>query len=136
MNRRTEQVASIIRRTIQEIISRGLHDPRISGLITVTDVRLDDALRDATVLISVLPEDRQDLVLHGLQAAARHIRHELSDLVESRQTPNLHFKLDTRMKREASVLRALSMVEEERRARPPADAPAPKPAEPTGDHSP
>jgi ribosome-binding factor A len=141
VNRRSEQVASTLRRAIQEVISRGLHDPRISGLITVTGVSLDAALREATVRISVLPEDRQELVLHGLQAAAGHIRHEIADLVEGRQTPHLHFKLDASLKKEASVLRALALAEEERRARvanapnPAAGESAPTP-ETTGDHAP
>lgn len=114
MSRRTEQMASTLQRAIQEIITRGLQDPRVSGLITVTAVRVSEDKREATVMVSVYPADRQELTMHGLRAAVPHIRHELGELVDMRNTPNLSFKLDSSLKKQATVIDALSKVAEER----------------------
>ena len=74
MSRRQEQFASVLREAIQGVIDRGIQDPRISGMITVTSVRVAEDFADATILISVLPADRQDLSLHGIRSAAAYIR--------------------------------------------------------------
>ncbi len=118
MSHRREQLAADLRRAIQDAISRGLHDPRVRGLITVTDVRVSQDLREATVFVSVLPDDAQELTLHGLISAAPHLRHALGGSVRARSIPHLHFKADTSTKREAGVLRALERVREERENRP------------------
>jgi ribosome-binding factor A len=114
MSRRNEQLTSSIHRGVQSILDRGLQDPRVRGLITVTEVRLSQDMSEAVVVVSVLPEDKQDLTMHGLRAAASHVRHELSDLLELRRTPRLTFKLNKAFKKQAEVLRALTLVEEER----------------------
>lgn len=128
MSRRAEQVASVLGREIQAILSKGLADPRIQGMITVTGVRLGDDLGEAVVNVSILPEAKQDLALHGLRAAARHIARQASNRLEFRRTPNLVFKLDRGAKKEAAVLEAISEIRRERESREaqhtsPADAP-------------
>lgn len=114
MSRRTEQMASTLLRALQEIITRGLQDPRVSGLITVTGLRVSEDKREATVMVSVLPADRQELTMHGLRAAVPHIRHQLGEMVDMRNTPNLSFKLDGSLKKQAGVIAAMSKVSEER----------------------
>ncbi len=114
MSRRTEQISSTLQRAIQDILTRGLQDPRVSGLITVTSVRVSEDKREATVMVSVFPADRQELTMHGLRAAVPHIRHELGELVDMRSTPNLSFKLDGSLKKQAEVIEALSKVSQER----------------------
>src|SRR6185369_13185005 len=91
MSRRSEQFGAELRRAVQEILARGLQDPRVSGLITVTGVAVTEDLRDATVSISVLPEEKQDLTLHGLRGAASHIRHEVGEIIDARRVPVLNF---------------------------------------------
>ena len=61
MNHRAQQVVSLIRRAVQVVIGRGLHDPRVRGLISVTKVVMDDDLSQATVYVSVLPQEHAAL---------------------------------------------------------------------------
>jgi ribosome-binding factor A len=121
MSRRSEQFASTLHMALQELISKGLQDPRISGLITITGVDVSPDLKTASISVSVLPEDRQDLTLHGLKAAAGHLRHVLGDRLSSRQMPELVFRLDTSLKKQAGVFEALARAREEseRKARTP-----------------
>ena len=117
MSKRTEMIAATIARQLQERLARGLQDPRIRGLITVTKVRVTDDLTTAFVSVSVLPAEQQALTMHGLKAAAGHLRRELGKTVAIRRLPVLSFQLDESIKREAEVLAALARVRAEREAR-------------------
>jgi len=48
MNARPEQVASVLRRAVQTVLGRGLNDPRVRGLISVTAVDLTDGKVEVT----------------------------------------------------------------------------------------
>lgn len=117
MTRRTDQFAAVFREAVQEVIGRGVADPRVSGLITVTSVKVSPDMAQALVLVSVLPEDRQSLTMHGLKAATAHIRREVGKLVRSRKLPQMEFRLDDSFKRQARIIEALSKVASEREQR-------------------
>ena len=83
MSIRTEQVASLIQRAVQAQLSRGLNDPRIRGMISVTKVTVSPDLSDATIYVSVMPDKHTNLTLCGLQHAAPHLQRQvwLQDVV-------------------------------------------------------
>lgn len=108
MSHRREQVASVLMREVQRVLVAGLSDPRIAPIITVTKVELSRDLRNATVFITAMPADKQNVTLHGLRAASKHIRHRISDNVALRRTPDLFFKLDAGAQNQADVMRALA----------------------------
>jgi ribosome-binding factor A len=117
VNRHQEQLASELRRVIQEIIDRGLSDPRISGLITATSVRITDDEQSAIVMISVLPAEKQKLTMHGLKSAAAHFRHLAGEKIRTRHIPLLIFKLDESGKKQSAVMEAISKATAEREQR-------------------
>lgn len=133
--RRTQQVAGEVRRAVQEIISKGLSDPRVRGLITVTEVTLSDDLRSATIMVSVMPEEHEELTMHGLRAASRYIRREAGELVAMARLPDLAFKGDKRFKRQAAVLDAIAKARGELPEVPP-DAPEPSDQSPQAGDTP
>ncbi len=116
MSRRTEQIAAAIRRELQQLLVRGLADPRITGLITVTGVRVTGDLKTAHVLVSVMPAERTKATMAGLRAAAAHLRHELGGAVAMRSLPHLVFELDDSLRRHAEVLGAIARASAEREA--------------------
>ncbi len=107
MTHRPEQINAALHRAVQNVITRGLNDPRITGLVSVTKVELSHDKRTATVFISVLPADRSSAVLHGLRSAATHIRTKVDDTIEMRRVPLLEFELDDSLKKQAEVLAAI-----------------------------
>lgn len=136
MSHRPEQVASVIRRAVQEQIQRGLHDPRVRGLISITRVTVDDDLSEACIAISVLPAEHEALTLAGLRSAAQHLQRRAREGLPLRRMPHLRFVLDDSLKRAAAADAALAraaggatVVEE-----PAADEPAVD--EPTADRLP
>lgn len=117
MSRRTEQLASVLREEIQRVIDRGVNDPRVSGLVTVTEVRVSEDMADATILVSFLPAEKADLGLHGIRAAASHIRNQAGKNVRTRKLPRFHFDADDRSRKQAEVMAALRKVREDQEAR-------------------
>lgn len=105
---RAEQVGSILKRAVQERLLRGLADPRVRGLITITQVKVSSDLKNATVYVSISPESEEKLTMHGLKNASRHIRHQISDRVSLAHTPQLTFKLDHSLKTQSKVLGLIS----------------------------
>lgn len=116
MSHRVEKIESTLARAVQEVLRRGLHDPRARGLISVTRVDVSPDLHNAIVFVSILPEEHQDLTMHALKHAARHIRREAGELMAIRRLPELDFRLDLSLKKQAEVFEVLSKVEQERKA--------------------
>ena len=110
MSLHQDQVASVIGRALQTIIARGLNDPRVRGLVTVTRVDVSKDLGNATVFVSVMPEEHEELTVHGLRHAARHLRTEVGNTVRIRRMPHLTIKLDRSLKKQAAIHRAIDQA--------------------------
>ena len=100
---RVAKVASSIQRAIQAALSRGLGDPRIRGLVSVTGVDVSPDLADARVKISVVPVKFEPRVMRGLESAAGRLRSEISNHARIRRVPKLTFEIDRSMKRQAEL---------------------------------
>ncbi|OAB56365.1 hypothetical protein AY599_21460 [Leptolyngbya valderiana BDU 20041] len=113
MSTKTDRLASSLEKGVQQVLARGLQDPRVRGLITVTKVDVTEDSKQATIGISVLPAEHQKLTVHGLQSAARHIRREVAELIRTRTMPELRFVEDDSLKKQAEVLSTLARVRAE-----------------------
>jgi ribosome-binding factor A len=118
MTQRTEQVASTLKRAVQEVLSRGIADPRVQGLITITRIDVSADLANATVYCTVAPVKHQELSLHGLQSASRWIRRQVADKVRFRRMPQFRFRIDEQLLKQQEVLASIAEAtrEDERRA--------------------
>ena len=68
----------LLREELSEILQRGLRDPRLSGLTSITEVLVTADLRSAKVYVSTLgTEEQRAASVEGLRAAASHLRREL-----------------------------------------------------------
>ena len=114
MSVRQQQIASTVKRAIQEILVRGLNDPRIQGLVTVTEVEVSKDLRHADVKISVYPDRHEALSIKGLEDATLRVQRALNDRLHMRRPPHIRFVLDRQFKKQAEVLEALRRVAAER----------------------
>jgi ribosome-binding factor A len=93
---RHERIAGEIQQEIGVMLAGELKDPRLEGLSAVTEVRLSPDLKQARVYVSVIgTKEEQAAALKGLQAASGFIRHELTERLQLRRAPELHFVLDT-----------------------------------------
>ena len=118
MTQRTEQVASTLKRALQDVLARGLADPRLKGLITITRVEVTGDLANATVYCTVMPQKQEALTIHGLTSASTWIRRQVADHVRFRRMPQFSFKEDEQYHRQQEVLASIAEAkrEDERRA--------------------
>ena len=92
---RHERVAEEIRHELGTMVAGELKDPRLEGLITITEVRVTPDLKHARVFVSVMGSGmEQKNAIRGLSAAAGYIRHELTERIQLRRAPEMHFILD------------------------------------------
>lgn len=93
--RRIERVNGLLRQEISGLIASQVNDPRLRGLITITQVRTASDLRTARVYVSVMGNEsvRQE-ALAGIQSSATYLRRELRNRVALRYVPFLRFVLD------------------------------------------
>ncbi len=115
MTRRTERINSLLREEISDLLRRGMKDPRIGGLVTITEVDVSPDLRQAKVYVSVLGTEEEKLAtFQGLKAAARFLQRELRRRLTIRRTPELTFMQDESLEEGARMLRLLQETREGR----------------------
>lgn len=112
---RPERIAETLREEIAQIVGYELEDPRLT-LVTVTEVRVADDLRDASVYVTVQGDEKEHLTaLRALQHAAPYVRKQLGFALNLRHTPVLHFVRDTveeKAERVSSLLEKIEPVSE------------------------
>lgn len=96
--RRMERVNGLLREEIAALLASQVNDPRLRGIITITQVRTASDLRSARVYVSVMGAEavRQE-ALAGIQSSASYLRRELRSRVSLRHVPFLTFQLDDAM---------------------------------------
>lgn len=82
------------RKELSQIISYELKNPNVTGLISVTKVKVSNDLKYAKVYISILNSKNNKETLAGLKKSSGFIRSELARRVNLRNTPELVFELD------------------------------------------
>ena len=82
------------RKEISNIISYKLKNPNVTGLISVTKVKVTNDLKYAKVYVSILNSKNVKDTLAGLKKSSGFIRSELARKVNLRNTPELIFELD------------------------------------------
>lgn len=104
MRIRPERVAETIKRELAEILANRMRDPRLGGMISVTDVEVTPDLSLARIFVSVLAaEAERDRALEALIHSTGFVRHELAPRLGLREMPELRFLLDTSIQQGARV---------------------------------
>jgi ribosome-binding factor A len=116
-----------VNESVQEVLAeavRSLKDPRI-GLVTVTGVRVTPDLREATVYVSVLGNERKRRdSLAGLQSAHGVLQAQLNRELTLRRTPQITFEYDDSVERGVEMTRLIDELASQLPAEPPrADEP-------------
>lgn len=110
----------MLRAELSTLISRELKDPRVGGLVSVTDVETTSDLRHARVFISVFgTADEQAATLTALRAASGFLRREIAHRIVLRHTPDLEFRLDSSIERGTHMMQLIREVSEADRPKPP-----------------
>jgi ribosome-binding factor A len=113
MNRRIERVNALLVEEISDLLRREVKDPRVSAMVSVTNVDTSPDLRSAVVLVSIMGDEEEvQATMSALQHAAGFFRHEMAGRLRFRQVPQLTFRLDTSIAQGARILGLLKEIQD------------------------
>lgn len=114
MTRRTARVEDLLRTEISRLILREVNDPRVR-LASVSEVNVSPDLKQATVRVSALGEDKErQHTLEALQHASGFIRSRLAkSLKRMRSIPQLSFELDRRAEHSQHISDLLETIHDQ-----------------------
>lgn len=108
---RSERVRKSLIREISDLLQKGIKDPRISGIVSVTDVDVSNDCRHAKVFISVYgSEEERNNTMIALDSSSGFIRSEISKRIKMRFAPEVSFKFDDSLERGARVTDLLNKI--------------------------
>ncbi|HLD22179.1 MAG TPA: 30S ribosome-binding factor RbfA [Patescibacteria group bacterium] len=87
------KVNAQIHRLVSEIIAREIELP-LDVFVTVTKVETDRDLRNAKILVTVLPDNRRVSTIHQIERCRGLIQKILGSRLQIKFTPHLHFQFD------------------------------------------
>lgn len=102
MSQRLQRLADQIQRALSVLIRDEINDPRLTGLVTISSVKVSPDLGYADIYVTIL-EPSQDGGMNKeahqeslmvLKNASGFLRTELSHILKTRTTPRLRFHYD------------------------------------------
>jgi ribosome-binding factor A len=113
VTRRTERINDQLREEISDLIRRELKDPRIGGLVTITEVDVAPDLSHGKVFVSVMgTEEERRSTLKALDAASHFLQRELRRRLTIRRMPELEFVRDDSLEHGARILNLIDKTRE------------------------
>lgn len=96
---------------ISDILLREIKDPRISGVVSITDVEVAQDNSHAKVFYSVFGDDKKKAEVKASFAAnTSRIRHEVGKRVRLRVTPTLNFIEDESLERGMRINKLIDQI--------------------------
>lgn len=102
MSQRLQRVGDQIQRELAVLIRDEINDPRLTGFVTISSVKVSSDLGYADVYVTVMEPELNDAMskhsheasIEVLNKAAGFLRTELSHSLKTRTTPRLRFHYD------------------------------------------
>ena len=102
-NNRLDRIDEEYKKEISNIINYDLKNPNVTGLISVTKVKVTNDLKFAKVSVSILNSKNIKETLAGLKKSSGYIRTELAKRINLRNTPEIIFELDDSLEYGAKI---------------------------------
>lgn len=96
-NNRLDRVNEELKKTISHVIEFELQNSKITGMISVTKVKITPDFRYAKIYVSMLNSKSECKALEGLKESSGYIRSQIAKKINLRVTPELSFEKDDSM---------------------------------------
>ena len=93
-NNRIERINEEYRKELSQIIGYELKNTNITGMISVTKVKVTTDLKYAKIYVSILNSKSIKNTMEALKKSSGFIRSELAKRINLRNTPELQFEID------------------------------------------
>ncbi len=91
---RLSRINEELRKELSSILAYDLKNPNITGMLSVTKVKITPDFKYAKVYVSILNSKNIDKTMQGLKESSGFIRSKIAKSVNLRITPELVFELD------------------------------------------
>jgi len=112
---RLEGIGKEIMRVISKVILEEVKNPKIKGLVSVTEVDVTEDLKFADTYFSILPplnsDEKQydsEEILEALNEIKGFLRKRVAEEVDIRYTPEIRVKLDNSMENAMKITKLLN----------------------------
>ena len=102
-NNRISRIDEEYRKELSQIIGFELKNSSITGMISVTKVKVTPDLKYAKVYVSIFNSKNIKETMDGLKKSSGFIRSELAKRINLRNTPELVFEIDDSMEYGAKI---------------------------------
>ena len=114
-NVRLGRIDEELKKEISHVISLELQNSDVTGMVSVTKVKITPDLRYAKVYVSLLNSKSKVKTMEGLKKSSGFIRTQIAHRINLRITPELVFELDESMEageRIDNILKSLNISNE------------------------
>ncbi|MBI4682270.1 MAG: 30S ribosome-binding factor RbfA [Nitrospirae bacterium] len=111
--KRSVRVGDLIKEEVTDIIMNKIKHKTL-GFLTITDAKVSDDLRHATVYLSVLNFEDSKKILRKLNESASFIKGELARRLKMRYVPSIDFKIDESIEYGRKIDKLLDDIKSER----------------------
>ena len=91
---RLNRINEELRKELSQIIGYELKNPNVTGMISVTKVKITPDFKYAKVYVSILNAKNVQKTMEGLKLSSGFIRSQIAKTINLRITPELVFELD------------------------------------------
>lgn len=91
---RLNRINEELRKELSSILAYELKNPNITGMLSVTKVKITPDFKYAKVYVSILNSKNVDKTMEGLKESAGFIRSRIAKEINLRITPELVFEID------------------------------------------
>ena len=112
---RLEGIGKEMMRVISKVLLEEVKNPKIKGLVSVTEVDVTEDLKFADVYFSILPplnsDEKQydnEEILEALNEIKGFLRKRVAEEVDIRYTPEIRVKLDNSMENAMKITKLLN----------------------------
>ena len=112
MSLRNERVRKTLMKEIADIIQKDIRDPRIAGVVSITDIDISHDNSYAKVYFSIFctDEEAKKKSIEALEANTSKIRYEVGKRIRLRLTPELRFIPDDSIERGTKVMDLIDKI--------------------------
>ena len=110
MSIKIDRISSQMMKEISYILDQKLKNPNVTGLISVTKVKVTPDLKYAKVYVSILNSRNIKETLMGLKKSSGFVRSELAKNINLRNTPDIKYVMDQSIAYAAMISKKIDEV--------------------------
>lgn len=107
-----ERLEQDVKFAISKIISEEVKNPNVTGMISVTDVKITPDMKYAKIYVSIFNVKSKENVIKALDESKSFIRSSLAKMVKMRNVPELTFTLDNSLEYGAHMDKVINDMKE------------------------